>query len=155
MRQKTVETDCSAQGVDTELRNNPSVFSQKGPPPWFEVTCSHLLIFLSGAHVHPVALPEIHGEVLFLGRATQPVVAQPQVLELWGWPSTQILQITHSIVAELQDLPRAEGTTNTLEMSCSGTPSSCLASTVFPHGNCCPILHKALLTHLQSPGQVG
>lgn len=69
-----------------------------------------------------MALPEIHSEVLFLGRATQLVVAQPQVLELRGWLSTQILQIIHIIVAELQHLPRTEGTTNTLEITCSWHP---------------------------------
>lgn len=100
------ETDCSAQSGH-RAKKQPfwrAVFSQERPLPWLDVTCSHLPIFLSGAHVQPVALPEIHSEVLFLERATQPVVAQPQVLELWGWPSTQVLQIIHSIAAELQDL---------------------------------------------------
>lgn len=50
-----------------------------------------MLISLLEAHIQPVALPETDGEVLFLGRATQPVVPQPQVLELWGWLSTQVL----------------------------------------------------------------
>lgn len=61
-----------------------------------------------------MALPEVHSEVLVLRGAAQPVVPQPQVLQLRRGLRAQLLQISHSVAAELQDLPRTEGTTNTL-----------------------------------------
>lgn len=55
-----------------------------------------------------MALPEVCSEVLVLQRAMQPVVSQPQVLQLWRRLSTQALQISHGVAAELQDLPRID-----------------------------------------------
>jgi len=55
-----------------------------------------------------VALPEVCSEVFVLQRAMQPVVSQPQVLQLWRRLSTQALQISHGVAAELQDLPRID-----------------------------------------------
>lgn len=68
---------------------------------------------LPGARAQPAVLPEVCSEVLVLRRATQPVVPQPQVLQLWRRLSAQVLQINRSIAAELQDLSGTEGT-NTL-----------------------------------------
>lgn len=77
----------------------------------------------------------MRSEVLVLRRAAQPVVSQPQVLQVRRRLSAQALQISHSVAAELQDLPGTEGTTNTL----SNELFLALPQAVFTDGTSLPI----------------
>lgn len=112
---------------------------------------------LSGAHIQPMALPEGCSEALVLQRSAQPVVSQPQVLKLRRRLSTQVLQISHSIAAELQNLSKTERTRNTLCNELFLTfPQALQLALCFqmgPPSQSCH--HKELLAYLQSPGQVG